>query len=117
MTPWWNAHDGNLIGAYGGAAIGVLGGILGTAAGILAPRGRAKGFIVGAFVGMSLVGAAVLCAGVVALATGQPWHVWYPLVLIGGIVVIVLPMQLPALRARYRQAEMRRLEAEELRRA
>jgi MFS family permease len=117
MTPWWDAHDGNLIGGFGGAAIGVLGGILGTAAAILAPRGRAKGVIFASFIGMSLAGALTLCAGLVALATGQPRHVWYPLVLIGGIVVIVLPMQLPALRGRYRQAEMRRLEAEELRRA
>jgi hypothetical protein len=117
MTPWWNAHDGTLIGAYGGAAIGVLGGILGTAAGVLAPRGRAKGVILASFIGMALAGAVVLCAGAVAMLIGQPRHVWYPLVLIGGIVVIVLPMQIPALRARYRQAEMRRLEAEELRRA
>ena len=42
MSPWWYAYDGNLIGAYGGAAIGVLGGILGTAAGVLAPRGKGR---------------------------------------------------------------------------
>ena len=117
MTPWWNAHDGNLIGAIGGSAIGVLGGILGTAAGILAPRGRAKGVILASFVVVTVAGALTLCAGIVAWSTGQPRHVWYPLVLIGGIVVLVLPLQMPALRSRYRQAEMRRLEAEELRRA
>lgn len=117
MTPWWSAHDGNWIGALGGVAIGILGGILGVAAGLLAPRGRAKGVIFAAFGLVVVAGAIALCAGLIALATGQPWHVWYPLVLIGGIISVVVPVQLPALRGRYRQAELRRLQAEELRRA
>ena len=117
MSPWWNAYDGNLIGGYGGAAIGVLGGCLGAAAGFLAPRGKARTFVFAAFALMIAIGAACLVVGLFALSSGQPRHVWYPLVLIGGIVSIVVPIQIPALRARYRQAELRRLEAEELRRA
>jgi MFS family permease len=117
MNPWWSAYAGNWIGAIGGSAIGVLGGILGLAAGWLAPRGRGKGVIFAGFGFMLVVGAIALCAGLVALATGQPRYVWYPLVLIGGIILIVVPFQLPALRGRYRQAELRRLQAEELRRA
>src|SRR5215207_680727 len=106
MSPWWNAYDGNLIGGYGGAAVGVLGGCLGAAAGYLAPKGRAKTFILSAFAVMIAVGVLTLIAGVVALSSGQPRHVWYPLVLIGGIVCIVVPIQFPVLRARYRQAEL-----------
>jgi MFS family permease len=117
MTPWWNAYDGNLIGGFGGAAIGVLGGTLGAAAGFLAPRGRGRGFIMASFVVLTAIGAATLVTGFAALATGQPRHVWYPLVLVGGIVVLVVPAQIPTLRNRYRQAEIRRMEAEELRRA
>ena len=117
MSAWWTAYQGNLYGGYGGAAIGVLGGCLGAAAGYLAPKGKAKTFVLGAFGMMIAVGALTLIAALFALSSGQPRHVWYPLVLIGGIVCVVVPIQLPALRTAYRQAELRRLEAEELRRA
>ena len=117
MSPWWNAYQGNMIGGWGGAAIGVLCGCIGAAAGYLAPRGKARAFVFGSFAVMIAVGAVSLVVGLFAVATRQPWHVWYPLVLMGFIVCIVVPLQIPALRARYRQAEMRRLEAEELRRA
>jgi hypothetical protein len=43
--------------------------------------------------------------------------VWYPLLLLGGITMLVFPFQVPMLRNHYRHAELRRLEAEELRRA
>ena len=116
MTPWWNAQDGNLIGAYGGASIGVLAGIIGTLAGSLAPRGKAKSLVFTAFLSLLFIGVCSLVAGLVALAIRQPWHVWYPLTLLGGIITIVVPIQIPNLRARYSQAEQRKLQAEELRR-
>ena len=84
---------------------------------MLAPRGKAKAVILTSFIVLAFVGGLLLCTGLIALTGGQPRHVWYPLVLIGGIVVLVVPMQIPMLRTRYRQAELRRLEAEELRRA
>ena len=63
MSRWWNAYNGNLIGSIAGAAIGVIGGCLGAAAGYFAPRGKAKTLIFGvwatmiaaAFCGMMLV--------------------------------------------------------------
>jgi MFS family permease len=117
MSPWWNAYDGNMIGAIGGSAVGILGGCLGVAAGYFAPRGKVKSIIFGGFAVMIAFGAVTLAAGLLAITTSQPRYVWYPLMLIGGIISLVFPMQLPALRTRYRQAELRRLEAEELRRA
>src|SRR5262245_3019433 len=117
MSPWWNAHDGNLFGGIGGAVLGVLGGTLGFIAGIFAPRGRGRSAILTAFALFVFFGAVSLVAGIVALFVHQPRHVWYPLVLLGGIIVIVVPVQLPNLLSRYRQAELRKLAAEELRRA
>jgi MFS family permease len=117
MTPWWSAYPGNLFGAYGGAALGILAGILGSLAGLLAPRGKAKSLIYTGFLSLAFIGLCALLAGLVALALKQPWHVWYPLVLCGGIITLVIPMQFPAIRNRYRQAEQRRLQAEELRRS
>ena len=117
MNPWWTAYQGNQFGGWGGAAMGVICGCIGAAAGYLAPRGKAKAFVFASFAVMIALGVVCLVVGLFALSTGQPWHVWYPLLLIGVIDCIVVPIQIPALRTRYRQAELRRLEAEELRRA
>ena len=116
MTPWWNAQDGNFYGALAGTAIGLAGGALGILVGLLAPRGKAKRLVFGALALLIAVGGFALLAGLAALINGQPRHVWYPLVLVGGIVTFVLPIQVPMIRARYRAAEMRKLEAEALRR-
>ncbi len=117
MNPWWTAYEGNLFGAIGGSVIGIVGGTLGALAGVLAPRGKGRGPILGSFVALILLGVAMLALGLIAVLRGQPYHVWYPLVLCGGILSLVLTCILPGLRTRYRQAEARRLDAEELRRS
>ena len=117
MTPWWTGQEAGLFGGIGGSVIGILGGVLGTMAGTLAPRGKARGLVVGSFVVCIVAGVVILTIGLVALGGGQPYHVWYPLILSGGILTLVLGCLFPVLRIRYRQAEARRLEAEELRRA
>ncbi|MFM9994941.1 MAG: hypothetical protein ACKVU4_03970 [Phycisphaerales bacterium] len=116
MTEWWSFQDSVLVGSIGGGGFGTLVGLLGAAAGVLAPRGMAKRLVLGAFIGALAVGIAGLSAGVFAVIIGQPYHVWYGLVLIGGITTVVMGSLLPVVVVRYRQAEARKLEAEELRR-
>ena len=117
MIEWWNAYQGNMIGAIGGSAVGVFCGILGAMAGTFAPRGRFKGFVLGSMGVLVAVGAATLAAGITALVVGQPYHVWYPLTLGGTIGTCVMGGLLPMFVMRYRQAEARRMEAEGLRRS
>ena len=117
MTPWWTGYEGNLFGAIGGSLIGVVGGTLGALAGVLAPRGKGRGFILGSFAALILLGVVLLAVGLFAVVAGQPYYVWYPLVLCGGILTLVLSCTLPGIRARYRQAEARRMDAEALRRS
>ena len=116
MTPWWNPQNAGLIGGIGGAVLGILGGIAGTLAGALAPRGKAKRLVMTLFISMFTGGIVALAIGIVALTVGQPYAVWYPLVLFGGIMALVVGPLIPLVRLRYRQAEARRLEAAELRR-
>ncbi|MBM4107268.1 MAG: hypothetical protein FJ255_00380 [Phycisphaerae bacterium] len=116
MTPWWDPQTAGLIGGIAGGIAGVVGGTLGAAIGALAPKGKCKGPILGAQVGFTGLGAATLASGVVAVVTGQPYHVYYPLLLVGFIATAVMGGLLPVTLARYRQAERRRLDAEELRR-
>ena len=117
MIEWWTAHDGALYGAIGGAAIGMVGACLGAAAGLLAPRGRGRGVVLGSMATMAAGGLVALGAGVIAVSGGQPYHVWYPLLLCGGILALVMGPLVPVVRARYRQAEARRMQAQELRRS
>ena len=116
MTDWWTEQQGVWMGAIGGSAIGVIGGCYGGLVGWLAPRGIGKRVFVTVHAGLVVLGMLALCAGIVALFAGQRSHVWYPLVLAGGLLAIVMGSLFPVILLRYRQADQRRLGAEELRR-
>jgi hypothetical protein len=65
------------------------------------------------FLGLA-VGVGALVTGLVALACGQPYGVWYPL-LIGSFPLAVLASVFVFVaRHRYRQVELRKMQAEEL---
>jgi len=97
-----------------GTLLGIIGGTLGGLAGWLAPRGKAKGLILGSFGLLIGICAVLLIAGVVALLVGQPYHVWYGLGLTGVIGVLVFGLNTPQILRRYRQAEVRRMTAQDL---
>lgn len=116
MSEWWSMMDMGRLGAITGTACGVLGSVIGCAGGILVPRGRGKGVVYG-LLGLGIaIGAVSLVMAVVALGTGQPRHVLFPLALVGVVMLgSTLPFSFFVPRL-YRQAEARRLQAEELRR-
>jgi hypothetical protein len=116
MEAWWTAQTAAWIGAIGGGGLGILGATLGVVGGKLAPRGKGKGFVLGTMTAIVILGTGALIAGIVALIQKQPYHVWYPLALEGGISVFVFGFLMPVMRMRYRQAEQRRIDAESLRR-
>jgi hypothetical protein len=113
---WWTAQQSGMIGAVGGSMIGVMGGLVGCLSFMVA-KGKGKPLMVGIYVGMLIVGLGLLAAGVAAVATAQPRHVWNPLFLGGTISTSVFGGMLPTILARYRAAESRRFEAEQLRRS
>ena len=116
VTPWWT--NGGMVGGIMGSAVGILGGgIYGPLVGVCAPRGIMKGFVMGYHFAMLALGVVLLGTGLVAVSIGQPYAVWYPLVLCGGLMSVLMTMFTPMLRTRYRQAEHRKLEAEEFRRS
>jgi hypothetical protein len=117
MIPWWTDQDAGYIGGIGGSLLGVLGGTLGTVAGVCAPRGKCRALVIGMTLLMIGVGGISLIAGVAAYSSDQPYAVYYPLLLVGIISTIVPGGLLPVIRKRYREADGRRLEAEEFRRS
>ena len=116
MSEWWDPRVGTYIGAFGGAGLGVLGGLLGALTGTLAPKGVGRAFILTTHTTLLVVCVLCLGAGITALVIGQPYHVWYPLTLIGGIGTFVLGPLLFVVRKRYAEAEHRKMSAEQLRR-
>lgn len=113
---WWTAQQAGIIGGIGGAAIGMVGAAIGSMS-FLIVRGKGKPVIVGVMASMVLLGVVLLVAGVVAAVQGQPKHVYYPLLLGGFIASCVFGTLTPVVVMRYRAAEVRRLQAEELRRS
>ena len=117
MEPWFDQQTSGLIGALLGAGIGAgFGGIGGAMAGVLAPRGRAKPLVYGVFLSGVVIGILLAGTGLVALLLGQPRYVWYALGFPGFLVAVVMGSLFPMVRARYAQADQRRLDAESLRR-
>lgn len=116
MDPWFTEQMAGAVGGIGGGAIGVLfGGVGGTLGGMLAPRGACKRLVLGYFIGWGAIGVALLVTGVVALALSQPYHVYFPFLMMGVLVTVLSAGLTPVLNKRYREAEERRLDAEQLR--
>ncbi len=79
--------------------------------GVVSGRRRARRFVVGLLIGGLVVGALCLVAAGAAMLSSQPRHVWYPLALIGLILVVVDGALLPSTRRAYAAAELHRMRA------
>jgi len=104
---WWSQTHAGWIGA----AIGLVCGCLGAAVGLLAGAGKSRGFVLGAMKSMLGAGVVGLIVGGVALIQSQPYAVYYPLLLAGGLLAVLSAGLLPIVRRRYEQIELRKIEA------
>src|SRR6266853_5287391 len=84
--PWF---DPNHYAWIPGTAYGCIAGVMGGLVGWLAPRGRARRFIRVAWLTHWATAYALLGLGIAALLNGQPWGVWFGLLLPGAIGSIV----------------------------
>jgi peptidoglycan/LPS O-acetylase OafA/YrhL len=117
VTPWWSSRTSGMIGGLAGSAIGVWGAMFGLTAGVLVPKGRGRTAVRILMYPMLILAIAALVVAVVALTRDQPRGVWYPLMLLGGIVLLQLAWLIPFLEVTLRKVEKKKLEAEELRRS
>lgn len=109
--PWF---DPNLYSFVPGVAVGLAGAVIGTLTGVLAPRGKHFPLLFTLYL-LALAGSGcLLVAGIVALATGQPYGVWYGLGLAGVIGVAVFGTTFGVVRRRFHDAEMRKMRAADL---
>ncbi|HET6251049.1 MAG TPA: hypothetical protein VFE47_25400 [Tepidisphaeraceae bacterium] len=116
MYPWWTESQAGWVGAIGGTLFGAFGAVFGIVAGLGAPRGKFRGTVYAMTALLACIGIGSLTAGLLALALHQSRGVWYPLVLIGGMGTFMSCWVIPLVRHRYREADNRRLDAEQFRR-
>ena len=109
--PWF---DPNAFAWIGGTFIGVAGGVIGSLAGVLAPKGKCKRLVLTLHFTIIAISLGLLVAGVVALLSKQPYGVWYGLLLPGCIGLVVLGSLTPMLFMRYRQSELNKSLASDL---
>jgi hypothetical protein len=109
--PWF---DANSYAWIPGTAMGCLAGLWGSVAGMLAPQGKGKGLVFG-MAALLLGCAAVLVGlGLYALLTGQPYGIWYGLGFPGLLILVILIPLLIVVGNRYREAEQRRMAAQDI---
>jgi len=102
---WWSDRTSGLVGGIGGGAIGCFAGLLGW----FSARGKVLGFVTaGASVLLGL-GVISFGAAIFALGAHQPYGVWYPLVLIGVILLVTGPILFLRTRRTHREHELRRM--------
>ncbi len=104
---WWSGRTAGMIGAIAGSLLGCLGALVGTLAG----TGRARRAVICLLVAWIAASAVSLLVGTVALTLGQPYAVYYPLLILGLLGTVLPGGLLPTIRHRYRQRELRRMEA------
>lgn len=112
IEPVWKF--GAYFGGIGGSVVGVIGGALGCCSYFVA-QGKGKRWILGGYGLMAALGAVSAAVGVYAWSTGQPYAIWYPLLMLGVTTGGVFGGLFPVIRARYREAEQRKIEAEGIR--
>ncbi|MDZ4687319.1 MAG: hypothetical protein SH850_19785 [Planctomycetaceae bacterium] len=105
---WWSDRMGGLVGGLGGSFLGVfLGGCLGPLIGM----GKARRFVMASFLVVGVLCAGLLLAGLIAVISGQPYGVYYPLLLLGGLGGFFCVMGLRTAGPKYDAVELRRMTA------
>ena len=116
VEPWF---DPNRFGAIYGSSVGVLGGLFGATigglAGTMVKQGKGRKLVLGLMWGMFALGLANVAFCGIALACGQPYGIWYGAAVGGGVMTMLPLFLIPVLRKQYAIAELRKMEASDLR--
>jgi hypothetical protein len=104
---WWSDQRGGLIGGVLGSILGVIGGLLAW----LAARGKSRRFVLVTYQLLIGCGGLSFVAAMIALITHQTYGVWFPLLLVGVLLLSIFPFRLKQTRRVYEDLELRRMAA------
>ena len=104
---WFSEQTAGAIYGFLGALFGCLAGLLG----VLAGRGAGRGVVMG-LLGLLLAGCTVeVVLGAFAHFAGQPWWVTYPAIAGGTLGALILVLLRRVIVKKYRDLELRRMQA------
>jgi len=106
---WFDVQTAGLLGGALGGVMGICGGIIGIMAGISARKAKFKKIILAITLTLIVFGAILLCFGIIALIMRQPYHVWYPFVLTGGISTAVFLPNYFHMKKIYKRTELNKI--------
>lgn len=104
---WWSPRQGNQVFGWLGALLGCLGGICGW----LNQKQLARQWVLKVYFVLTMTGILGVMVGIIAWTQGQPGHVLYPLLLMGGLLTLMGPLLTRQVRILERALELRRMEA------
>lgn len=104
---WWSEQEAGWLGGLVGGSVGIIGAMFGVTAGL----GKARSFILALALALCGFGVVLLIVGAIAVATGQPYHVYFLFFLIGGVLAFVMGLNYPIVKRRYDQIEFQRMQA------
>ena len=106
--PWFDPnHWAWLPGTLLGCSVGLWGSLIG----IFVPLGKGRALVTGFTLLLVLLAVGSVIAGLIALAQGQPFGVWFFLVVPGLPIAIILLVALAFLPRLYQIAEAQRMRA------
>jgi hypothetical protein len=107
VQPLWSGRTAGLVGGIAGSVLGGLGALIGILCGI----GKGKQLVLILAQALLVLGLISLTGGIIALLMHQPYAVYYPLLLMGGILTLVIGLNFRTIRARFEQMELRKMQS------
>jgi hypothetical protein len=105
---WWSDKQSGIVGG----AVGIFGGLVGCFGGLLgclAGFGKARKFVLTTTKIFIALGMLLTVTGIVAIACGQPFFVWYVFLLPGVMLTLIFSLNFPLIQRRYDDLEIRRM--------
>jgi hypothetical protein len=104
---WWGERVAGVIGAFMGTMLGIWGSL----AAALAYKGRGRSFVMATMKVWTTLGVGFAVAGAIALALGQPFEVWFLLLLPAVILIGISMRSFKDYKRRYEELELRKMAA------
>lgn len=106
---WFEAMTAAKYAWIPGTALGVLCGTLSPLMAMFVAKGKHQTLVLNTLRCVLALGILCLLTGGTAYLIGQPYHVWYPILLTGVAPTFALSFIYPAIRKMYTSAEMRKM--------
>ena len=107
QAPWWGSKFSIYFGSYGGMTCGIMGVVIGILGGLCIMRRLLFTLL---WFNIS-TGVIIFIIGLVALTQKQPYHVYYPCLLLGVISPFVCGVIYYSAKKRYEAKELRKMES------